>query len=143
MKNENDPTLAHFVTDFFFVCIRQSVDRCYHGSFLLSGFECPKRLTTPHCDSTRLFHVQFIYLWNATWQVGEGIETVLLSFAVGGMSRPPKPVPQVKKVAPPAVPDVFRHSGSSFGSAGYSSSEDGCFISGPETQPSRGKPLGG
>ncbi|KAG8257945.1 hypothetical protein J6590_039494, partial [Homalodisca vitripennis] len=40
------------------------------------------------------------------------------------MSRPPKPVVQVKKVAPPAVPDSqagFRHSGSSFGSAGYSS----------------------
>ncbi|PNF26568.1 hypothetical protein B7P43_G13253 [Cryptotermes secundus] len=53
------------------------------------------------------------------------------------MSRPPKPVPQVKKVAPPAVPDVFRHSGSSFGSAGYSSSEDSCFITGPEGQPPR------
>ncbi|XP_046659983.1 uncharacterized protein LOC124353947 isoform X2 [Homalodisca vitripennis] len=45
-------------------------------------------------------------------------------FQLGGMSRPPKPVVQVKKVAPPAVPDSqagFRHSGSSFGSAGYSS----------------------
>ncbi|XP_033213629.1 caskin-2 isoform X1 [Belonocnema kinseyi] len=48
---------------------------------------------------------------------------------VGGMSRPSKAVTQVKKVAPPAVPDVFRHSGSSFGSAGYASSEDGCFLS--------------
>jgi hypothetical protein len=66
---------------------------------------------------------------------------LLLSVSVGGMSRPPKPVPQVKTVAPPAVPDVFRHSGSSFGSAGYSSSEDGCFITGPEGQPPRGKPL--
>lgn len=45
------------------------------------------------------------------------------------MSRPTKAVAQVKKVAPPAVPDVFRHSGSSFGSAGYASSEDGCFLS--------------
>lgn len=45
------------------------------------------------------------------------------------MSRPSKAVTQVKKVAPPAVPDVFRHSGSSFGSAGYASSEDGCFLS--------------
>jgi CASK-interacting protein len=37
------------------------------------------------------------------------------------MSRPP----QAKKVAPPAVPlDCFRHSGSSFGSAGYISAED-------------------
>ncbi|XP_049773009.1 caskin-2 isoform X7 [Schistocerca cancellata] len=58
---------------------------------------------------------------------------------VGGMSRPPKPAPQVKKVAPPAVPDQYhahqqqqqqqqgqqyRLSGSSFGSAGYSSSSD-------------------
>ncbi|XP_046468184.1 caskin-1-like isoform X2 [Neodiprion pinetum] len=50
--------------------------------------------------------------------------------SVGGMSRPSKAVAQVKKVAPPAVPDVFRHSGSSFGSAGYASSEDGCFLSG-------------
>lgn len=50
-------------------------------------------------------------------------------FPVGGMNRPSKAVTQVKKVAPPAVPDVFRHSGSSFGSAGYASSEDGCFLS--------------
>ncbi|XP_043280519.1 caskin-1 isoform X2 [Venturia canescens] len=48
---------------------------------------------------------------------------------LGGMSRPSKAVTQVKKVAPPAVPDVFRHSGSSFGSAGYASSEDGGFLS--------------
>ncbi|XP_066595103.1 caskin-1 isoform X2 [Prorops nasuta] len=46
------------------------------------------------------------------------------------MSRPSKAVTQAKKVAPPAVPDVFRHSGSSFGSAGYASSEDGCFLPG-------------
>ncbi|XP_058809668.1 caskin-1 isoform X2 [Phymastichus coffea] len=45
---------------------------------------------------------------------------------VGGMSRPSKAVTQAKKVAPPAVPSDFRHSGSSFGSAGYASSEDGC-----------------
>nr|XP_012220919.1 PREDICTED: caskin-1 isoform X2 [Linepithema humile] len=49
---------------------------------------------------------------------------------LGGMSRPSKAVTQAKKVAPPAVPDVFRHSGSSFGSAGYASSEDSCFLSG-------------
>lgn len=41
------------------------------------------------------------------------------------MSRPPKPAATAKKVAPPAVPHEFRHSGSSFGSAGYGSSEDG------------------
>lgn len=50
--------------------------------------------------------------------------------AVGGMNRPSKVVTQAKKVAPPAVPDVFRHSGSSFGSAGYASSEDSCFLPG-------------
>lgn len=50
--------------------------------------------------------------------------------SVGGMSRPSKAVTQAKKVAPPAVPDVFRHSGSSFGSAGYASSEDSCFLPG-------------
>lgn len=50
--------------------------------------------------------------------------------AVGGMNRPSKAVTQAKKVAPPAVPDVFRHSGSSFGSAGYASSEDSCFLPG-------------
>ncbi|XP_076243660.1 CRK like proto-oncogene, adaptor protein isoform X1 [Calliopsis andreniformis] len=49
---------------------------------------------------------------------------------LGGMNRPSKAVTQAKKVAPPAVPDVFRHSGSSFGSAGYASSEDSCFLSG-------------
>ncbi|XP_072379129.1 uncharacterized protein ckn isoform X5 [Diabrotica undecimpunctata] len=43
---------------------------------------------------------------------------------LGGMSRPPKPAATAKKVAPPAVPHEFRHSGSSFGSAGYASSED-------------------
>ncbi|XP_075230540.1 CRK like proto-oncogene, adaptor protein isoform X2 [Lycorma delicatula] len=47
-------------------------------------------------------------------------------FQLGGMSRPPKPAAQVKKVAPPAVPSTpdtggFRNSGSSFGSAGYGS----------------------
>lgn len=48
-----------------------------------------------------------------------------------GMARPPKPAAQAKRVAPPAVPDVFRHSGSSFGSAGYGSSEDaGGFVQG-------------
>ncbi|KAK1122664.1 hypothetical protein K0M31_009107 [Melipona bicolor] len=46
------------------------------------------------------------------------------------MNRPSKAVTQAKKVAPPAVPDVFRHSGSSFGSAGYASSEDSCFLPG-------------
>lgn len=56
--------------------------------------------------------------------------------SVGGMSRPPKPVAPLKKVAPPAVPDAgFRHSGSSFGSAGYSSAgEDHVFH-----DPNRGK----
>ncbi|KAK7868695.1 hypothetical protein R5R35_008223 [Gryllus longicercus] len=50
---------------------------------------------------------------------------------LGGMSRPPKATPQVKKVPPPAVPDVFRHSGSSFGSsasAGYSSAGEEGFL---------------
>ncbi|GLH08942.1 Caskin-2 [Gryllus bimaculatus] len=45
--------------------------------------------------------------------------------------RPPKATPQVKKVPPPAVPDVFRHSGSSFGSsasAGYSSAGEEGFL---------------
>lgn len=42
--------------------------------------------------------------------------------SVGGMNRQnSKTAPVIKKVAPPTVPD-FRHSGSSFGSAGYSSS---------------------
>lgn len=41
-----------------------------------------------------------------------------------GMSRLPKRQQQAKRVAPPAVPDIFRHSGSSFGSAGYGSCDD-------------------
>lgn len=49
------------------------------------------------------------------------------------MSRPPKPISQAKRVAPPAVPDIYRHSGSSFGSAGYCSSEDaGGFLTVPD-----------
>nr|XP_018915150.1 PREDICTED: caskin-2 isoform X2 [Bemisia tabaci] len=41
---------------------------------------------------------------------------------VGGMNRQPKAGAQMKKVAPPQVPETaFRHSGSSFGSAGYGS----------------------
>lgn len=40
------------------------------------------------------------------------------------MSRPPKSAQQAKRVAPPAVPDIYRHSGSSFGSAGYGSCEE-------------------
>lgn len=50
------------------------------------------------------------------------------SETMGGMSRPPKPAATAKKVAPPAVPHEFRHSGSSFGSAGYASSEDAGFL---------------
>ena len=46
------------------------------------------------------------------------------------MSRPSKSVAQIKKVPPPAVPNDFRHSGSSFGSAGYASSEDGYGVTG-------------
>lgn len=42
------------------------------------------------------------------------------------MSRPTKNS-QPKRVTPPAVPEIHRHSGSSFGSAGYSSLEDGGF----------------
>ncbi|KAF4527608.1 hypothetical protein B566_EDAN016294 [Ephemera danica] len=62
----------------------------------------------------------------------------LITSAVGGMSRAPNKQPaQVKKVAPPSVPDVFRHSGSSFGSAGYSSSED--FLPPPVDVSGRGK----
>ncbi|XP_011313137.1 uncharacterized protein ckn isoform X1 [Fopius arisanus] len=67
---------------------------------------------------------------------------------LGGMSRPSKTATQAKKVAPPAVPDVFRHSGSSFGSAGYASSEDGGFLSsgcgggGPGDDGSYGMPAG-
>uniref|UniRef100_A0A8D8X4H7 Caskin-2 n=1 Tax=Cacopsylla melanoneura TaxID=428564 RepID=A0A8D8X4H7_9HEMI len=49
--------------------------------------------------------------------------------SVGGMNRQnSKTAPVIKKVAPPTVPD-FRHSGSSFGSAGYSSSGEDPFIS--------------
>lgn len=40
------------------------------------------------------------------------------------MSRLPKRMQQAKRVAPPAVPEIYRHSGSSFGSAGYSSCDD-------------------
>ncbi|XP_049819840.1 caskin-2 isoform X2 [Aethina tumida] len=52
----------------------------------------------------------------------------LSGVAVGGMSRPPKPTATAKKVAPPAVPHEFRHSGSSFGSAGYASSEEPTYL---------------
>lgn len=46
------------------------------------------------------------------------------------MNKTQKNVPQVKKVAPPAIPDsvACRHSGSSFGSTGYSSSSDDAFL---------------
>lgn len=40
------------------------------------------------------------------------------------MSRLPKRMQQAKRVAPPAVPEIYRHSGSSFGSIGYSSCDD-------------------
>lgn len=62
------------------------------------------------------------------------ISIFLIEFSVNtGMSRPPKPISQAKRVAPPAVPDIYRHSGSSFGSAGYGSSEDaGGFLAVPD-----------
>lgn len=40
------------------------------------------------------------------------------------MNRLPKRMQQAKRVAPPAVPEIYRHSGSSFGSAGYGSCDD-------------------
>lgn len=40
------------------------------------------------------------------------------------MSRLPKRMQHAKRVAPPAVPEIYRHSGSSFGSAGYGSCDD-------------------
>lgn len=40
------------------------------------------------------------------------------------MSRLSKRIQQAKRVAPPAVPEVYRHSGSSFSSAGYGSCDD-------------------
>lgn len=49
---------------------------------------------------------------------------LFITVNTGGMSRPPKPIQQAKRVAPPAVPDIYRHSGSSFGSAGYGSCEE-------------------
>lgn len=48
------------------------------------------------------------------------------------MSRPSKPT-TAKKVAPPAVPEIYRHSGSSFGSVGYASSDDGGFLQPPDS----------
>lgn len=58
------------------------------------------------------------------------------------MSRPPKPAATAKKVAPPAVPHEFRHSGSSFGSAGYASCEDtGGFLPAPEPGVPRGNSI--
>lgn len=51
-------------------------------------------------------------------------------FTVSSMNKTQKNVPQVKKVPPPAIPDsvACRHSGSSFGSTGYSSSSDDAFL---------------
>ncbi|VVC31753.1 Hypothetical protein CINCED_3A009285 [Cinara cedri] len=50
--------------------------------------------------------------------------------SVSSMNKTQKNVPQVKKVPPPAIPDsvACRHSGSSFGSTGYSSSSDDAFL---------------
>ncbi|XP_025413890.1 uncharacterized protein LOC112686008 isoform X2 [Sipha flava] len=49
---------------------------------------------------------------------------------ISSMNKTQKNVPQVKKVPPPAIPDSIacRHSGSSFGSTGYSSSSDDAFL---------------
>lgn len=58
---------------------------------------------------------------------------IVSSVSVGGMSRGGKGAVTAKKVPPPAVPHEFRHSGSSFGSAGYSSSEDAVFLAPPDT----------
>ena len=50
------------------------------------------------------------------------------------MSRQQKtPIPVAKKVLPPAVPQEYRHSGSSFGSStGYASSDDAVFLLTPD-----------
>ncbi|XP_055687816.1 caskin-1 isoform X2 [Lutzomyia longipalpis] len=46
-----------------------------------------------------------------------------LSVNTGGVQRVPK-APLAKRVAPPAVPDVYRHSGSSFGSVSFASCDE-------------------
>lgn len=43
---------------------------------------------------------------------------------ISGMPRTPKQIQQAKRVTPPAIPEIYRHSGSSFGSTGYGSGED-------------------
>ncbi|XP_054281765.1 uncharacterized protein LOC128999342 isoform X2 [Macrosteles quadrilineatus] len=83
------------------------------GNLTIVGEEVPLDLSLPPLGSGAL---------NKCLRVLSGSWKNL--FQLGGMSRPNKPVVQIKKVAPPAVPDCqagFRHSGSSFGSAGYSS----------------------
>uniref|UniRef100_U5ESM8 Putative caskin n=1 Tax=Corethrella appendiculata TaxID=1370023 RepID=U5ESM8_9DIPT len=47
-----------------------------------------------------------------------------LNVNTGGMSRPSKPMPQIKKVVPPAVPDIYRYSGASFGAVHYSTADE-------------------
>lgn len=58
------------------------------------------------------------------------IKKTCVFVTVSSMNKTQKNVPQVKKVPPPAIPDSIacRHSGSSFGSTGYSSSSDDAFL---------------
>lgn len=77
-----------------------------------------------HSHFTRAFP---FYLGAGTQKKNEHI--IRASFAnetvnKEGMSRLPKRMQQAKRVAPPAVPEIYRHSGSSFGSAGYGSCDD-------------------
>ncbi|KAH0540987.1 hypothetical protein KQX54_020742 [Cotesia glomerata] len=108
--------------------------------FTFYSFFSPTRTHT-HFAHTAARHTCTMYIVQYTAHQWSKISSLSLFYShlreesmgtkaeLGGMSRPSKAVTQVKKVAPPAVPDVFRHSGSSFGSAGYASSEDGGFLS--------------
>lgn len=77
-------------------------------------------------EQTSLCVAHGTYLYSIIPLVNENLSRPLF-VSVGGMNRQnSKTAPVIKKVAPPTVPD-FRHSGSSFGSAGYSSSGEDTF----------------
>lgn len=67
-----------------------------------------------------------LWIWLEKYVEFNGNKIDLFEFIVNkeGMSRLPKRMQQAKRVAPPAVPEIYRHSGSSFGSAGYVSCDE-------------------
>lgn len=112
---ECEPTAKHAIWIFIPIVMSINIFCFKHDLFVIFLYENPFHYSCECTHSKCCIIIQF---------------SSSITVNTGGMSRPPKSIQQAKRVAPPAVPDIYRHSGSSFGSAGYGSCEESAAASG-------------